>query len=423
MQKQDAENSASTAISGFKAHADGGDNGTAAADTASSKDGYDKESFESFEDMGLPEDLLRGIYSYGFEKPSAIQQRAILPVMSGRDLIAQAQSGTGKTATFGIGTLAVVDPKRKDCQSIILAPTRELAKQIQTVLAALGDFMGVKVRACVGGRESPVREDCRVLRQGDAHIVVGTPGRVLDLINRGALSLNGIRQVILDEADEMLSLGFREQIYQVFQYLPESVQLCLFSATMPLDILDISKRFLKDPMTVLVKKDELTLLGIKQFYIAVGQEAFKLDTLCDLYESLTISQAIIYCNTKSKVDWLRDELQERDFTVSCIHGELEPEERSLVMQQFRSGSSRVLISTDLLARGIDVHQVSLVINYDIPTNRENYIHRIGRSGRFGRKGVAINLLADRDVQSIRDIEQFYCTEIMELPEDIAEQLK
>ena len=278
--------------------------------------------------------------------------------------------------------------------------------------------MSVNIRACIGGREFPVREDCGALSRGGVHVVVGTPGRVLDLVERGALRMDAIRQVILDEADEMLSRGFREQIYQIFKYLPETAQICLFSATLPLDILDISERFLQNPIRVLVKKDELTLLGIKQFYIAVDREDHKLSTLCDLYEELTICQAMIYCNTKHKVEWLRDELQSRDFTVSCIHGELEQEERSRVLQDFRSGLSRVLISTDLLARGIDVHQVSLVINYDIPTNRENYIHRIGRSGRYGRKGVAINLLANRDFLSIRDIEQFYHTEISEMPADI-----
>ena len=390
--------------------------------TAPSRDNNLTEAITSFEDMELPEELLRGIYSYGFEKPSAIQQSGIRPIMSGRDLIAQAQSGTGKTGTFAIGTLATIDPSRKGCQSVILAPTRELAKQISNVVTCLSDYMGVRVRLCVGGRDSPVQEDCHVLRRGDAHVVVGTPGRILDLVERRVLTLDTILQVILDEADEMLSLRFQEQIYQIFQYLPESVQICLFSATIPLDVLDVSKRFLRDPIRVLVKKDELTLLGIKQFYIAIEQEDFKLDTLCDLYESLEITQAIIYCNTKHKVEWLRDELNSRDFTVSCRHGEMEQTNRSVVMKEFRSGSSRVLITTDLLARGIDVHQVSLVINYDIPTNRENYIHRIGRSGRFGRKGVAINFVTDRDIRSIHDIEHFYDTEIIEMPANVNDYL-
>jgi translation initiation factor 4A len=375
------------------------------------------EAIDSFDGMEIPEELLRGIYAYGFEKPSAIQQRAIQPTMLGRDLIAQAQSGTGKTATFAIGTLAKLDPKLRECQSLILAPTRELAQQIQKVVIALGDYMDLQVHACVGG--TAVRDDIRTLQAG-VHIVVGTPGRVYDMINRRALRLDSIRQFFLDEADEMLSRGFKDQIYDIFKFLPESVQVCLFSATMPLEVLEVTGRFMRDPVRILVKKDELTLEGIKQFYIAVEREEWKLDTLCDLYETLTITQAIIYCNTRRKVDWLQEHMQERDFTVSCMHGDMDQRERDIIMREFRSGSSRVLITTDLLARGIDVQQVSLVINFDLPTNRENYIHRIGRSGRFGRKGVAINFLTEGDVRYLRDIEQFYQTEITEMPMNVAD---
>ena len=216
----------------------------------------------------------------------------------------------------------------------------------------------------------------------------------------------------------MLSRGFKDQIYDIFQFLPETVQVCLFSATLPLEVLTVTKRFMHDTVRILVKKDELTLEGIRQFFIAVEREEWKLDTLCDLYETLTITQAIIYCNTRRKVDWLSQQLSKRDFIVSALHGDMDQRERDLIMREFRSGSSRVLITTDLLARGIDVQQVSLVINYDLPTNRENYIHRIGRSGRFGRKGVAINFLTISDTQYLRDIEQFYSTQIEEMPMDI-----
>jgi translation initiation factor 4A len=375
------------------------------------------EAIDTFDGMEIPEELLRGIYAYGFEKPSAIQQRAIKPTTLGRDLIAQAQSGTGKTATFAIGTLAKLDAKLRECQALILAPTRELAQQIQKVVIALGDYMDIQVHACVGG--TAVRDDIRTLQAG-VHIVVGTPGRVYDMINRRALRLDSIRQFFLDEADEMLSRGFKDQIYDIFKFLPESVQVCLFSATMPLDVLEVTQRFMRDPVRILVKKDELTLEGIKQFYIAVEREEWKLDTLCDLYETLTITQAIIYCNTRRKVDWLQEHMQERDFTVSCMHGDMDQRERDIIMREFRSGSSRVLITTDLLARGIDVQQVSLVINFDLPTNRENYIHRIGRSGRFGRKGVAINFITGDDVRQMRDIESFYNTQIEEMPMNVAD---
>jgi len=373
---------------------------------------------ESFDDMNLKENLLRGVYAYGFEKPSAIQMRGIKPVIEGRDTIAQAQSGTGKTATFVISALQIIDEKTRDCQVLVLAPTRELAQQIHKVSTHLGDYMrNVHSHACVGG--TAVRDDIRIMQSG-VQLVVGTPGRVNDMINRNALKLDHLKLFCLDEADEMLSRGFKDQIYDVFQYLPANVQVCLFSATMPIEILGITSRFMRDPVKILVKKEQLTLDGIKQFYVAVEQENYKLDTLCDLYETLTITQAIIYCNTRRKVDWLTDKMGQRDFTVSAMHGDMTQQERELIMKEFRSGSSRVLIATDLLARGIDVQQVSLVINYDLPSNRENYIHRIGRSGRFGRKGVAINFVTTDDVRTLREIEQFYNTKVEEMPMDVAD---
>eukprot|EP01006_Ploeotia_vitrea_P036147 TRINITY_DN65981_c5_g4_i1.p1 TRINITY_DN65981_c5_g4~~TRINITY_DN65981_c5_g4_i1.p1 ORF type:complete len:419 (+),score=265.15 TRINITY_DN65981_c5_g4_i1:98-1354(+) len=372
---------------------------------------------ESFDDMGLKDDLLRGIYAYGFEKPSAIQQRGIMPILEGHDTIAQAQSGTGKTATFSISILQKVDHSSRRTQALVLAPTRELAQQIQKVVRALGDYLKITSHACVGG--TLVRDDIRILKDG-VQIVVGTPGRVYDMINRNVLSLRDVKVFCLDEADEMLSRGFKDQIYDVFQHLPPKVQVCLFSATMPTEILELSQRFMRSPVRILVKRDELTLDGIKQFYIAVEKEEWKLETLCDLYETLTITQAIIYCNTRRKVDWLTDKMTSRDFTVSSMHGDMTGAERELIMKEFRSGSSRVLITTDLLARGIDVQQVSLVINYDLPGNRENYIHRIGRSGRFGRKGVAINFVTDEDTREMRELEAFYNTNIEEMPMNVAD---
>jgi translation initiation factor 4A len=375
------------------------------------------EVCENFDDMNLREDLLRGIYAYGFEKPSAIQQRAIVPCIKGMDVIAQAQSGTGKTATFSISILQQIDTQLKECQALILAPTRELAQQIQKVVMALGDYMGAQCHACIGG--TSVREDMRKLEQGQ-HIVVGTPGRVFDMISRNVLRARDIKQFVLDEADEMLSRGFKDQIYDVFRHLNSEIQVILLSATMPTEVLEVTTRFMRNPIRILVKKEELTLEGIRQFYIAVEREEWKLDTLCDLYETLTITQAVIFCNTRRKVDWLTTKMTERDFTVSAMHGDMDQKERDVIMREFRSGSSRVLITTDLLARGIDVQQVSLVINYDLPTNRENYIHRIGRGGRFGRKGVAINFVTEEDKRSLQDIEKFYNTQIDEMPMNVAD---
>jgi len=375
--------------------------------------------FESFDDYDLDENLLRGIYSYGFEKPSAIQQRGIKPLLDGRDTIGQAQSGTGKTATFAIGVLQRIEYDMRECQALILAPTRELAQQIQKVVIALGDYLKVRCHACIGG--TSVREDIDKLREGQ-HLVVGTPGRVFDMVSKRHLRVDNLKAFVLDEADEMLSRGFKDQIYDIFKSLPPNVQVCLFSATMAPEILDLTTKFMRDAVRILVKKDELTLEGIRQFYVAIEKEEWKLDTLCDLYETLTITQAIIYCNTRRKVDFLSDQLSKRDYTVSVMHAELDQKERDLVMREFRSGSSRLLISTDLLARGIDVQQVSLVINYDLPPNMENYLHRIGRSGRFGRKGVAINFVTNPDVRTMKDIERYYHTQIEEMPMDIADMI-
>merc|ERR1712007_422708 len=252
------------------------------------------------------------------------------------------------------------------------------------------------------------------------HIVVGTPGRVFDMLNRKFLSSKYIKMFVLDEADEVLSRGFKDQIYEIFQKLGSNTQVVLLSATMPVEVLEVTKKFMREPIRILVKKEELTLEGIKQFYINVDKEDWKLETLCDLYDTLSITQAVIFLNTRRKVDWLTEMMTKKDFTVSALHGDMDQKERDLIMREFRSGSSRVLITTDLLSRGIDVQQVSLVINYDLPTNRESYIHRIGRSGRFGRKGVAINFVTNDDIRLMRDIEQFYNTQIDEMPMNVAD---
>merc|ERR1712048_705398 len=371
----------------------------------------------SFESMKLREDLIRGIFAYGFEKPSAIQQRAIMPIMKGRDVIAQAQSGTGKTATFSISALQQVDTRLRETQVLVLSPTRELAGQIQKVMLAIGDYMSIQCHACIGGTN--IGEDIRKLDYGQ-HIVSGTPGRVFDMIKRRNLRTRSIKLFILDESDEMLNKGFKEQIYDVYRFLPPATQVVLVSATLPHEILEMTQKFMTDPIRILVKRDELTLEGIKQFFVAVEREEWKFDTLCDLYDTLTITQAVIFCNTRKKVDWLTAKMREANFTVSAIHGDMPQQERDAITNEFRNGDSRVLIATDVFGRGIDIAQVSLVINYDLPNSRELYIHRIGRSGRFGRKGVAINFVKDDDIRILRDIEQYYSTQIDEMPMNVAE---
>jgi ATP-dependent RNA helicase len=369
--------------------------------------------------MGLREPLLRGVFAYGFEKPSAIQQRAIVPIVRGRDVIAQSQSGTGKTGVFCIAALQCVDVARAEPQALVLSPTRELAEQTQQVMLALGDYMSVRCHSCVGGKS--LSDDQRVLSQG-VHILSGTPGRVYDLMKRRVLHTRGIRMLVLDEADEMLSKGFKDQIYDIFRHLPPGTQVVLISATLPAEVLDITKRFMNAPVRILVKRDEITLEGIKQYYVSVEEEKWKFETLCDLYDTLTITQAVIFCNTRKKVEWLAAKMREHSFAVSAMHGEMPQKERDAIMQEFRSGSSRVLIATDLWGRGIDVQQVSLVINYDIPLSRELYIHRIGRSGRFGRKGVAINFVTREDAHQLREIEQYYSTQVDEMPMNVADML-
>lgn len=362
---------------------------------------------------------MRGIYAYGFEAPSAIQSRAITQIISGRDTIAQAQSGTGKTATFSIAMLEIIDTKIHSPQAIVLSPTRELAIQIQNVIMALGDYMNVQCHACIGGRK--IADDIKKFEYGQ-HIVSGTPGRVADMIRRQYLDTRNIKMLILDEADTLLEKGFQEQIYEIYRFLPPATQVVVVSATLPNDVLVLTRKFMTDPVRILVKRDELTLEGLKQYFIAVEKEDWKFDTLCDLYDTLTITQAVIFCNTKSKVDWLADKMKEANFAVVSMHGDMSQDERESIMNDFRQGNSRVLISTDVWARGIDVQQVSLVINYDIPSNRENYIHRIGRSGRFGRKGVAINFVADDEVRLLHDIEQYYSTQIDEMPVNISDMI-
>jgi len=383
--------------------------------------------YDSFDTMDLPESLLRGIYSYGFERPSAIQQKAIKPIASGMDVLAQAQSGTGKTGTFCIGSMARIDISIKAPQVLILTPTRELAQQIETVASGLSQNMGLSVYCAVGGTE--LHQDLKALDKG-AQFIIGTPGRVYDLMNRKALNGNGpalsrnnIRVLIMDEADQMLEDKFHEQVMCILDRgFPAATQVALFSATMPSQVVEVAERLLRNPVRILVPPEEVTLEGIKQYAVDLPKEEWKIEALFDIYSQLNINQAMIYCNKRQRVEWLAEKLQNQGFPISYIHGEMEVGERKRRMASFRTGEVRVLISTDLLARGIDVQQVSLVINYELPTNKENYIHRIGRSGRFGRKGVAINIVGPDEVTMLKDIEKHYGTHIDSLPEDLSKLL-
>ena len=374
------------------------------------------ESVETFDELNLKPELLRGIYGYGFEKPSAIQQKAILPIIKGMDVIAQAQSGTGKTAAFAIGSLQLVDVTKDEIQCLVLSPTRELAQQTAIVYNFIGECLKVKISLLIGGTK--IGADLEKLREGP-QVLVGSPGRVLDLIRRKQISLGYLQTFILDEADEMLSKGFLDNIREIISLIPTTTKILLFSATMPKEIIDMTTKFMKDPARILVKNEALTLEGIKQYYVFLKKED-KLDVLLQIYRGIEIAQAIIYCNSKRSVDFVSEELKKKGHMVSSIHGDLKQIERDNVMRDFRSGATRVLITTDLLARGIDVYQVSLVINYELPREKETYIHRIGRSGRFGRKGNAINFVTPTEKDELEAIQKFYNTTIEALPTDLSE---
>jgi translation initiation factor 4A len=371
--------------------------------------------YETFDAMNLKSELLRGIYSYGFDKPSHIQTRGIVPLICGRDILGQAQSGTGKTGTFTIGCLQRVDETVKKLQIIIMAPTHELARQIHTVSKGLSTYMNIMIHVATGG--SPLRDDLAALRNG-CQVLIGTPGRIYDLIERKAIQTPAVRTIVIDEADQMLEHNFQQQISEILCVgFPEDTRIALFSATMPASVVEFSEKLLHNPVRILVSADQVTLEGIKQYKCVLDKEEYKFEALCDIYKHFTINQAIIYCNQRKKAEWLAAKMKDAGFLLECIHGEMEAGERKKCMEDFRGGLVRVLISTDLLARGIDVQQVSVVINYDLPVQKENYIHRIGRSGRYGRKGVAINLLTNGDLKYMGDIESFYSTKVMDLPAD------
>lgn len=370
----------------------------------------------NWDELNLKDDLLRGIYSYGFEKPSPIQKKGILPLLSGKDVIAQAQSGTGKTGAFTVSMLQIVDSSVSEIQGLILAPTRELAVQTHTVISKLGSFLeNLKCSLLIGGRS--MEQDIAEL-QNKPHIVIGTPGRVHDLIRRRKINTKTIKLLVLDEADEMLSSGFKEQIYNIFQFLGNTIQIALFSATLPTEIQSLTEKFMRDPVKILVKTESVTLEGIKQYYVALESDIDKYETIKDLYESISVSQCIIYCNSIKRVNDLCEALTKDNFPVCCIHSGMDKDERTKAYKEFTNGSSRVLISSNLTARGIDVQQVSTVINFDLPKDIHTYIHRIGRSGRWGRKGMGINFITRRDIRKMKEIEQYYDTQIDELPASI-----
>jgi superfamily II DNA/RNA helicase len=372
----------------------------------------------SWEELDAKRQLLRGIYSYGFETPSPIQKKAIIPMFQKKDLIAQAQSGTGKTGCFAIGTLQLIDVSKKVPQAMILSPTRELSIQTKNVIDALGSqFDGLRTQLLIGGTSTD--EDSRNLHDNPPHIVIGCSGRIYDMIKRKKLSTRDMVLLVLDEADEMLSSGFKEQVYNIFQFMPSNIQVALFSATMPPELTALTQKFMRSPVEIFVKAERLTLEGINQYYVALENDSQKYDTLKDIYGAISISQCIIYCNSIKRVSDLYEAMVLDNFPVCQIHSGMDKNERTNNYNNFKSGKFRVLISSNVTARGIDIQQVSTVINFDVPRCVHTYLHRIGRSGRWGRKGVGINFVTQRDMQSLKDIESYYGTTINELTENWA----
>ena len=379
---------------------------------------YELKTIENWEDLDCKLELLRGIYAYGFESPSPIQKKAISPMFDGKDIIAQAQSGTGKTACFSIGTLQHIDTSCNKTQAMILSPTRELSLQTYKVVKAIGSqFKNLTIQLLVGGTSTDT--DIENLRSNTPHVIIGCPGRVHDMLRRKKLVPEDLTLIVLDEADEMLSQGFKEQVYNIFQYLPNNVQVALFSATMPNEVDTLTSKFMRNPVKVLVKAEQLTLEGIQQYYVALESDEQKYDTLKDLYGTISLSQSIIYCNSTKRVQDLYDAMTQDNFPVCQIHSQMDKDERLQSFNEFLNGTSRVLISSNVTARGIDIQQVSTVINFDVPKCVHTYLHRIGRSGRWGRKGMGINFVTRRDSRKLREIEQHYSTQIDELPANFA----
>jgi len=378
----------------------------------------DIKVIETWDQYNIKTELLRGIYAYGFENPSEIQKKAILPIIEGRDIIAQAQSGSGKTGTFSIGVLQSIDISKKETQAIIIVPTHELAKQIYGVITGLAVFMeGLFVKTMLGG--TSIQDDIRELRNNPPHIVIGCTGRIYDMINRKHLETSNIKLLVLDEADEMLSTGFKENIYNIFQKLPSNIQVALFSATLPDEILVLTEKFMINPIKIIVKKENLSVSCIKQYFIALEDDKNKYETLKDLFSMISVSQCIVYCNSVKRVIDLHKAMVEEGFSCCCIHSSMDRSERDISFKNFRNGTFRVLISSDVTARGIDVQQVEFVVNFDVPNCTSTYLHRIGRSGRYGRKGTAINLITKRDIFCMRKIENHYNIIIEELPADFS----
>ena len=365
-----------------------------------------------FDELGLSEQIVKATVAMGFEEASPIQAKAIPVALQGKDLIGQAQTGTGKTAAFGIPILEKVDPKNKKLQALVLCPTRELAIQVADEIRNLSRYLhGIKILPIYGGQE--IVKQIRSLKAG-IHIIIGTPGRIMDHMRRKTIRLEDVNTVVLDEADEMLNMGFRDDIETILKEIPEERQTILFSATMPKPIMDIAKTYQKDAELIRVVKKELTVPSIDQFYYEVRPKN-KEEVLCRLLDMYDPNLSLVFCNTKKQVDELVSGLVGRGYFAAGLHGDMKQSQRDRVMNGFRKGKTDILVATDVAARGIDVDDVEAVFNYDIPQDDEYYVHRIGRTGRAGRNGTAFSFVVGKEVSKLKEIQRYCKTKIYARP--------
>lgn len=361
-----------------------------------------------FSELNISDDIQKAIKDMGFEEATPIQSQAIKPILDGIDIVGQAQTGTGKTAAFGIPILEKINPEDKTLQALVLCPTRELAIQVSEEFRKLSKYSnGIKALPIYGGQ--PIQRQIKALKK-KIQVVIGTPGRVMDHMRRKTLKMDSLKMVVLDEADEMLNMGFREDIETILKDTPDERQTVLFSATMPREILEIAKTYQKSPQTIKVAHKKLTVPSIEQYYFEV-KERDKLDILSRLIDIHNPKLALIFCNTKRQVDILTNKIQGRGYFADAIHGDLKQRQRDRVMNSFREGNIEILVATDVAARGIDVDDIEIVFNYDVPQHEEFYVHRIGRTGRAGRAGVAFTFVVGKEIYKLKDIQKYAKTKI------------
>lgn len=370
----------------------------------------------NFETLDLNNKLIEGVYLYGFKKPSPIQIKGIKAINTGKDCLLQSQSGTGKTATYLLGILNKLE-ENNNCQGIIITPTRELSDQVYNVAKEISKKTKFNISKCIGGTN--IYNNIKELKY--SNLIVGTIGRINHMIEDKKIRTHSLKVIVLDEADDILSDGISKKLANIFDKIPQAIQVCMISATLSREVFNFCKKIMDNPLKVLLKKNEIPVDLISQFYLDVEVEDYKFDVLLDLYSLMSTEQTIIFCNTIRKVKWLTENLNEKNFSITAIHGKMTQDERNEIVKEFREGKTRLLLTTDLLARGIDIPQVNLVINYDLPPSKETYIHRIGRCGRFGKKGVSITMVKmedPMDVKCLNKMKHFYNMKINELPDDI-----